>query len=135
MMAQVLVIDDDPEVIDLLLWILRQEGYEAAGFTAADEARRAIKANPPALVLLDLNMPQVSGVELCRELKSDPRLRQVRVVILSGHGFLEREAASAGADGYLGKPFDLDDVIRCVAQQLGSTERTAGGENGAVHLV
>jgi len=134
-MARVVVVDDDQEVVDLLVWILRQEHYEAAGFTAADAARRAIKANPPALVLMDLTMPLVSGAELCRELKSDPRLREVRVVFLSGHGFLEREASGAGADGYLGKPFDLDDVIRCVAQQLGSPERMAGGEDGAVRRV
>jgi DNA-binding response OmpR family regulator len=126
-MARVFVVDDDPEVVELLILILEQEGHEVAGFTTVEAARRAIEVAPPALVLLDLTMPEVAGTEFCRELKRDLRTRDVPVIFLSGQCHLEQEASSAGADGFLCKPFAIDEVARCVAEHLALQERAAGG--------
>ena len=107
--ATVLVVDDDPAIRFLLFRVLLEEGYRVE--TAADgkQALDAIAKRLPDLILLDVDMPGINGLEVCRRLKESPRTRLVPVVIVTAQGDLSRRlnAWDDGADDFLAKPFHL----------------------------
>jgi two-component system KDP operon response regulator KdpE len=107
---RVLVVDDEPQIVRGLKVILRADGYEVETATTQAEAAAALAAHPPDVVLLDLVLPDGSGVETCRALRSWSR---IPVVVLSAVGD-EREkvrALDAGADDYVTKPFNADELL------------------------
>ena len=108
--ARVLVVDDEPQIVRGLKVILRTDGYEVETAATQAEATAALAARPPDVVLLDLVLPDGSGVEICRALRGWSR---IPVVVLSAVGD-EREkvrALDAGADDYITKPFNADELL------------------------
>jgi CheY-like chemotaxis protein len=110
-MAAILIVDDEPHVrllIERILEPLEDEGAELHFAEDGEEALRVAREVRPQLVFLDVMMPCKDGVAVCRELRSDPALAGVRVVILTAMGQeADRERAeAAGADVYLTKPFN-----------------------------
>ena len=107
--ARTLVVDDDPQVRDLLCEFLATHGVETAVAEDGFEAGFKVATFHPTVVLLDLKMPGMDGLEVCRRIKSDPSTRATRVVFLSGYMNSEtREAMRvAGADLCLEKPLDM----------------------------
>src|SRR5438445_5568437 len=107
-----LVADDDPGVRQLHTDFLRGAGYQVGLAADGREALAHIESRLPDLVLLDLDMPHVSGYEVCRRLKADPRTRFIPVVILTGQTASEArvQAWELGADDFLTKPFRAAEV-------------------------
>jgi PAS domain S-box-containing protein len=109
----ILHVEDDSGIRSLLRNLLRQEGFvfqEAA--TGADALRLA--GDRPDLILLDIRLPDMSGIDLCRRIKADPQTASILVLYLSGHAVATEEEAfrlDGGADGYLGKPIDSQVVV------------------------
>lgn len=125
MARAVLVVDDDPFIRKLIATTLEDvaefEIHEAAdGTEALDVARR----KRPSLVFLDIDMPDIDGIDACRRLREDPATSAATIVMLTAaHGEeLERQAAAAGADLYLTKPFSPLDLLRLV-DQIGAQPR------------
>jgi putative two-component system response regulator len=115
-MARVLVVDDNTGVQAVLCEMLVREGYEVVAAADGREALEVVRRQPPDLVLLDLNMPHVSGDEVCRQLKSNRATRLVPVIMLTGQGDTRTrlEAWEYGADEFLPKPLRLVEVkARC----------------------
>jgi DNA-binding response OmpR family regulator len=118
------VADDDPDILGLLERRLSRRGYEvvaAADGAAAVEAVRRIR---PDAVVLDRLMPAMSGEEVCAALKADERTAAIPVVLLSAHAS-EREIVEgfgAGADDYLTKPFDLEELDERLKRLVASAE-------------
>ena len=113
---RVLVVDDDPGVSGLLRYVLEAEGHAVAVAADGEAGLAKAAANPPDLVLLDLDMPGLGGFEVCRRLKTDPATRLVPVVILTGGGSADARlrAWDLGADEFLAKPFHTVEVAaRC----------------------
>jgi len=113
---RVLVVDDNPFIASLLRQGLSAEGYAVAvahdGLAALEQVARAT----PDLILLDLDMPQLTGDEVCRRLKSDPATRLIPVVMITAMGAAQNKVAAweYGADEFLTKPFHLVEVVaRC----------------------
>jgi two-component system KDP operon response regulator KdpE len=107
---RILVVDDEPQILRALRSTLRGAGYEVNTAASAEEALTAAATQPPEAVILDLVLPDRSGVEVCRELR---RWTQVPVLVLSAVGD-EREkvaALDAGADDYVTKPFGVDELL------------------------
>ena len=107
---RVLVVDDEPQILRALQTTLRGAGYEVVTATSAEEALAAAAMRVPEAVILDLVLPDGSGVEVCRELRT---WTSVPVLILSAVGE-EREkvaALDAGADDYVTKPFGVDELL------------------------
>ena len=115
-MSMVLVVDDEALTREVIAAML--DGVDIGIETAASgsEALEMVAAVHPDLVLLDMTMPDLDGTEVCRRLKADPALADVRVVMLTAHAdALSRAAAqAAGADGYLVKPFSARDLFAVV---------------------
>jgi len=105
--GRVLVVDDDPEVLALLSRLLRVTGYTVDESASGEDASEKIAANAPDLILLDMQLPGKSGHDLLVEIRSDPALRLIPVVMLTGAGTPARKlrAIEAGATDFLAKPF------------------------------
>ncbi|RTQ49268.1 response regulator transcription factor [Hymenobacter gummosus] len=103
---KILVVDDDPDIVELLEYNLRKEGYEVA---TAPDGRKALEVAPqfgPDIILLDVMMPHLDGIAACRELRAMPRFKDTYILFLTARSeeFSEVAAFDAGADDYLSKP-------------------------------
>ena len=109
----VLIADDVPANRELLESILLDLGYDVRQARDGIEALEAIEAEEPDLVLLDIEMPRLDGLALCRRLKADPRRRLVPVVLITAFADRETRLAglAAGADDFLTKPFDAKELL------------------------
>lgn len=114
MSAHILVVDDDPDIRALIVQLLMLEGFEVATAANGQAALDHIAVQEPQLVLLDLQMPLMSGWEVLAHLRQ--ARPAVPVVFMSAGYRAEVEAKRHGADGYLAKPFDLDAVLALIAR-------------------
>jgi CheY-like chemotaxis protein len=114
----VLVVDDDPVVVALLAEALAARGYRVLAALGAQALRLAREARP-AVVLLDLQMPQMDGAEVCRRLRAEPATAAIPIILISAD---ERPGTATGAlavDDRLPKPFDLNDLLAAVDRWAG----------------
>jgi CheY-like chemotaxis protein len=118
--ATVLVVDDERALRQTLVRILEQEGYRVIAVEGPEALQQAIEANPFDLVLMDLQLPWINGLEFCAALKSQPTLRDIPVVLLSGRAAKAdvRQGFEAGCDEYLVKPVDAQRLVRTVKYML-----------------
>src|SRR4051812_33502214 len=106
--AKILLIEDDPQAIGVLEPILISKGYSVSVARDGVEGLEKVKTHSPDLLLLDIDMPRMDGIEVCRAIKNDLSTRLIPVVMLTGFGDLENkiEALQAGADEFLNKPYN-----------------------------
>ena len=109
----VLLVDDDDRVRELVRVNLEFEGYQVREAASAGEGLSAIAEAKPDLVLLDVMMPHVDGWEMLRRIQEQHGARAIPVLMFSGQvdEAARRQAASSGASGFVGKPFDLDELV------------------------
>lgn len=120
MSKRILVVDDEPNIVLSLEFLMEKQGYEVRSAYDGEQALEAISEAPPDLVLLDINMPKVNGYEVCAAIRADPKLKDVRILILTAKGRdVEREKGLAmGADEYVTKPFSTLEVVEKVHELL-----------------
>ena len=108
----ILVVDDDPDVRDAIAGVLSDEGYQV---TSAGNGREALeqlhRRSRPSLILLDMVMPDMDGWNFRMELKKEPALAEIPVVILSAHGNVRDAALALGAADYLRKPLRAESLL------------------------
>ncbi|MCL4395103.1 MAG: response regulator [Chloroflexi bacterium] len=111
-MAIVLVVDDDPDVVQTIKNNLIKGGYQVACAFSAGEALQLLEHRPPDLVLLDIALPGMDGITLCRQLRANPATARIAILFVTVSGDIQSktEAYDAGADDYLVKPFDLQEL-------------------------
>lgn len=124
MSMKVLIVDDEPHIRLLLeqtLDELEDLGVELLTATNGGEAMQLVEEERPQVVLLDVMMPVMNGFEVCRKIKDSPALQGTYVVLLTAKGqeFDRATGAAAGADVYVTKPFDPDEVLERTAAVLG----------------
>ena len=105
--VRILVVDDEPDILELIRYNLTRNNYDMTGVASGEEAFASVRTSPPDLVVLDLMLPGIDGLEVCRRLKNDARTSAIPVIILSARGE-EADVVSGlelGADDYLAKPF------------------------------
>jgi CheY-like chemotaxis protein len=112
---QILIVDDNPDNLKLLRFILSSQGYELRGAGDAAEALTILESFRPQLILLDLQLPSMDGLDLTRRLKADPRTHDIPIVAVTAYAMKgdEEKAREAGCDDYLTKPIDKK-VLRAV---------------------
>lgn len=121
---RILIVDDDPTIRSVLEALLEDEGFSPVSAANGQEAVNAVRADPPALVLMDLMMPVMSGVDATRVLKTDPATAHVPIIAMSA-GFILREAVDELlADGLVAKPFDLDALVASIHAALRRSSST-----------
>lgn len=121
MAKKILIADDEQNIVISLEFLMKREGFDVVVANDGEEAVRRIRAELPDLVLLDVMMPKKSGFEVCQEVKADPALQAVRILMLTAKG-RDTEVAKGlalGADAYMTKPFSTRDLVARVRSMLG----------------
>jgi CheY-like chemotaxis protein len=115
--TRILIVDDNAANLKLARVILAAEGYDVHTANDAEEALRALTTTTPRLILMDIQLPDMDGLELTRRLKADPRYRDLIIVALTAYAMKgdEEKARSAGCDGYVTKPIDPETLASIVA--------------------
>ena len=124
--GRILVVDDEPDLLELVKHQLGKEHYEVTTAQDGEVALAQARRHPPDLVVLDLMLPGIDGLEVCRRLKADPRTMHVPIIMLTAKGE-ESDAViglSQGADDYVRKPFGSKELVA----RIGARLRSARGE-------
>ena len=120
MAHKILIVDDEPNIVLSLEFLMKKEGFEVAVAGDGDEALARVAAFAPDLVLLDVMMPKKSGFEVCEALRADPARAALKIVMLTAKG-RDTEVAKGlalGADAYVTKPFSTKDLVARVKDIL-----------------
>jgi PleD family two-component response regulator len=122
---RILVADDDPDVRDILRSVLEPAGFVVAEASDGAGALRAVREQPPDLIILDYMMPRLTGPQICAELKQDTLLRHTPIIMLTGKSEVQDkvDGISAGADDYLVKPFEPKELLARVQMVLRRTSQ------------
>lgn len=135
MPRNVLIVDDDPNIVLSLKFLIAQQGYEVRTAASGEEALQALGEKLPDLVLLDIMMPRPDGYEVCQIIRSTPEWKDVPVIMLTAKGReVERQRGfEVGADEYITKPFATQDLITKVREILADSEngQLGNGRNDA----
>jgi len=127
-LGRILVVDDEAQVREVLIEFLAGEGYTVEGFASGSDALDAVTREPPDLVLLDIHMPGVDGVEILRRIRALDDKIAVIMVTANEDVAIARETLKLGAVDYVAKPFDFTYLERAVAAGLARGGAPAGGE-------
>ena len=122
---RVLLVDDDPDILDVLEITLSEENYEILKAGDGEEAMRIIQSKPLDLIMVDYNMPKMNGQQVCLKVKQDLLLRHTPVIMVTGKGEVSDKVGgiNAGADDYIVKPFEPKELLARIKMILRRTER------------
>jgi two-component system alkaline phosphatase synthesis response regulator PhoP len=132
----VLVVEDDTDILELITFNLKREGYEVTGVTSGEEGVEAARKARPDLVLLDLMLPGMDGLEVCRKLKSDPDASHVPVIMVTAKGE-ETDIVTGlelGADDYVTKPFSPKVLIARIRAVVRRRERAEVADEDVIRI-
>ena len=122
MSHRILIVDDEPNIVISLEYLMKKEGFQIAVATDGEAALQLAVEFVPDLVLLDVMMPKKSGFEVCQALRANPALTALKIIMLTAKG-RETEVAKGlalGADAYITKPFSTKDLVLRIKSLLGS---------------
>lgn len=116
----ILIVEDEPRNLTLLRDLLQVSGYSTIEATDGEKGVELAKASKPDLILMDIQMPKMDGLEATRMLKADATTSNIPVLALSSYAMKgdEERILEAGCDGYLAKPFDIQKLLKMVAEYL-----------------
>ena len=123
----VLVVEDEPHIVDSLSFLMKKAGFEVFIARDGDAALRMVESRPPDLMLLDIMLPRRDGFEVLKTVRLNQAWRDIRVILLTAKGRdVDRlKGMELGADDFVTKPFSTKDIVRLVKQHLGVEESTA----------
>jgi CheY-like chemotaxis protein len=117
---KILVVEDDPDMMRIVTHALTAVGHQVVPAYGGEDAIRKVKAQKFDLVLTDLAMPKVSGVEVIQAIKADPKTRHIPVLAVTAHVWdgIAQSAGQVGCDGYISKPFSTKQLVQKVEKHL-----------------
>lgn len=134
--SKIVVIEDEPDIIEVVSYNLKREGYAVIPVTRGDEGLNTVRSESPQLVILDLMLPGLDGLSICQQMKSDPMVRDIPIIMVSAKGE-ESDVViglELGADDYLAKPFSPRELLARVKAVLrrGPAQEDQGKERIAI---
>lgn len=138
MMSKILIVEDEPDIAELLAYNLHQAGFETITAFNGEDALRHVNKRSPDLILLDLLLPGVDGLEICRMLKGNPMTADIPVIMLTAKGEKTDRIVGLelGADDYITKPFSPREVvlrIRAVQRRMQGIGSSAAAKQLRIH--
>lgn len=126
----VLVVEDDPMISMMISKILELNDYSVRTAIDGEEALRAVEAQAPDLVILDVNMPKINGYEVCRKIRMDARFEKVLVLMITANADKQEQVKGfqAGADDFIVKPFNYDELLTRVLSTLKRAKKDMGSK-------
>ena len=124
MKSRILIVDDDLHAIEILTRMLGREGYECVSASSGKAALDSVRGKPVDVILLDVMMPEMDGLQVCEHLRKDDALRQIPVILLTAKDDMETRARgmSLGVSEYLTKPINKRELFTRIAAQIHSRE-------------
>ena len=124
MPSRILVVDDEKDIVDLVAYNLEKEGYETLKALDGESALRLIRTKSPDLVVLDLMLPGIQGLEICKRIRKDPETAAIPIIMLTAKGAeIDRVIGlEVGADDYVTKPFSVKELLARIKAVLRRTE-------------
>lgn len=110
----ILVVEDDPQVARLISLVLQRSGHRSEVVADGQSALERARDGHPSMIFADLTIKGMGGEQLCSALKAQPETRDIPYVVVSGDRDIAEKARMCGADDYMGKPFEFEDLIRLV---------------------
>lgn len=117
MEKRIIVADDDKDIVSVLTMMLKDAGYEVAS-TANGQTTQKVRDFLPDLLLLDIWMTGIDGRDICKNLKSQKLTKHIPIIMISANKDTEKIAHQAGADDFIAKPFDMDDLLAKVEKYV-----------------
>ncbi len=131
MSAKVLIVEDEDDLVELLDYNLTKEGYETCHVMDGDDAMIVVEDEQPDLVILDWMLPNVSGIEICRQIRARNETRTLPIIMLTARGDEDDRirGLNRGADDYVSKPFSMSELMARVHALMRRTNPTAVDSN------
>lgn len=127
--CKILIIEDNLDSRDLLCKLLKLSGYQVSAASDGESGYAAAVANTPDLIITDINMPKIDGIEFVKRVRLDRVLGKVPIMVVTAYGpSVTHDAQRAGADATLDKPFDFDNFLHTVRSLLGSRRSRQAGQ-------
>ena len=119
-MSKILIIEDEPEQIQLISMRLKANGYEVISANTAKEGLRATGEEKPDLILLDILLPDMNGLEVAESLKADNMTKDIPIIAITAVGTqdIEEQCRNAGIGGFLRKPYESQDLVKKIKEYL-----------------
>ncbi|MEO5650197.1 MAG: response regulator [Ginsengibacter sp.] len=118
-MSRLLIIDDDKDLLTIVKSFLQKRGFDVSVYSDWESASVSIRAHEPQIILLDVFLPGVDGLEVCKRLKSSSYTRHIPIIIFSGYPRVAETAIyEFGADDFIAKPFEVNDLVKKIHKQL-----------------
>lgn len=117
-MKSIYLVEDNPEISELIGYLLTDLGHEVESDATVSSFRQRLANALPDLVILDIMLCDGDGLDVCRELKSDPATQHIPVILMSAHVNVREKALEAAADDFISKPFDINDFTKQVQHLL-----------------
>ena len=120
MTKRVLVVDDEPNIVLSLEFLMNREGYSVSTAADGEAALNSVEEKPPHLILLDINMPKRNGFDVCQQIRANPKYNDIKILMLTAKGrdVDQEKGLALGADDYVTKPFSTQEVVAKVAELL-----------------
>ncbi|WP_316831666.1 response regulator transcription factor [Pedobacter aquatilis] len=122
MSKKIVILEDDAGIMEVLEFLLQEENYQVDGYASVDAFQQA-DLIPPDLYLLDVRLPDGNGIEVCSRIKNSERTKNVPVLMMSAHDTPDNISASCQAEGFISKPFDIDDFLQRVAMAIAGAKQ------------
>lgn len=116
MNKKILVIDDDVDILEPMSLLLEGEGYIVGTTTKGEQAYSEVSSFKPDLILLDILMSGSDGRTICKKLKNDKKTKDIKIIMMSAHPGADKDAKRCGANGFIAKPFEIDELLRIVKE-------------------
>lgn len=118
-MSRILIIDDDKDLLEIVKSFLQKKGFDVAAYSDWDEASSSIIAHEPQMILLDVFLSGLDGLEVCKRLKSSSYTRHIPIIIFSGYPRVADTAIyEFGADDFIAKPFEVNELVKKIHKLL-----------------
>ena len=119
-MKKILVVDDEKDIVETLVFVLKQKGYECLVAYDGEEGLQMAKEVEPDLIILDVMMPKINGYKICRLLKYDAKYKDIPIIMITARSQEEDKliGEETGANEYITKPFEFQEVLEKVAKWI-----------------
>lgn len=121
MRSSISILEDDPDIGFLLNFFLTEEGYKITVFGTVTAFSNAFRQELPDLILMDVNLPDGNGITLCNHIKNNGSTKHVPILLMSANSTTKKMGSLSCADGFISKPFDLEELLTRIKQYLPAT--------------
>lgn len=117
-LKKILIVDDDQSIVESLHFVLEDSGYMVDSFDSGRHLDSSFKKYKPDLILMDYLLPGENGCQLTKKIKQKKEVRDIPVIIMSASYNIQEKVESSGADGFLAKPYDIDQLLETIERHL-----------------